>query len=145
MYTSPRIQNALIDAFSNLIQKKIIEDVKESQYFTILADETSDISQTEQFSLCLMYTTHSKPYCIREDFLEFVPVLDITGKGLSNRFGLDLANLRGQGYDGASSMRGQFRGVQALLKKKYRKAIYTHCLSFSLNLCLSDAFKAQHI
>lgn len=59
--------------------------------------------------------------------------------------GLDLANLRGQGYDGASSMRGQFRGVQALLKKKYPKATYTHCLSHSLNLCLSDAFKAQYV
>lgn len=84
MYTSPKIQNALIDSFSHLNQKKIIEDVTESQYFTILADETSDISQIEQFSLCIRYITHTKPYSIKEDFLEFVPVFDVTGEGLSN-------------------------------------------------------------
>jgi hypothetical protein len=52
--------------------------------------------------------------------LEFVPIFDVTGEGLANviqeklkTFGLDLDNFRGQGYDGAFTMRGQFRGVQA--------------------------------
>lgn len=44
MYTSPRIQNALIDSLRNIIQNKIIGDVKESEYFTILANEITDIS-----------------------------------------------------------------------------------------------------
>lgn len=71
--------------------------------------------------------------------MEFVPVFDITGEGLSNtieeklnQLDLDLANLRGQGYDGASFMRGQFRGVQALLRKKYPKAIYIPTVSHTV-------------
>ncbi|GBM23764.1 hypothetical protein AVEN_271126-1 [Araneus ventricosus] len=47
--------------------------------------------------------------------------------------------MRGQGYDGAATMRGQFRGVQASIKEKLPLALYTHCSSHSLNLCLSDA------
>ncbi|GBN21481.1 hypothetical protein AVEN_136383-1 [Araneus ventricosus] len=47
--------------------------------------------------------------------------------------------MKGQGYDGAAMMRGQFRGVQASIKEKLPLALYTHCSSHSLNLCLSDA------
>ncbi|KAL4125945.1 hypothetical protein QTP88_010182 [Uroleucon formosanum] len=42
-------------------------------------------------------------------------------------------------------MRGRFRGVQAIIKNMYPKALYTHCVSHSLNLCLSDATKSQDI
>ncbi|GBN46247.1 repressor of the inhibitor of the protein kinase [Araneus ventricosus] len=47
--------------------------------------------------------------------------------------------MRGQGYDGAATMRGQFKGVQASIKEKLPLALYTHCSSHSLNLCSSDA------
>ncbi|GBO35056.1 hypothetical protein AVEN_154035-1 [Araneus ventricosus] len=87
-----------------------------------------------------------KSYKIREDFLTFVPVYDVNGAGLDNTvletlsiLGLDLKKMRGQGYDGASTMRGQFRGVQASIKEKQPLVLYTHCSSRSLNLCLSDA------
>jgi len=53
--------------------------------------------------------------------------------------------MRGQGYNGAANMRGVFRGVQALILKEYPKALYTHCFSNFLNLCLNDASKVQQI
>ncbi|KAJ8870354.1 hypothetical protein PR048_029375 [Dryococelus australis] len=124
MYTSPQIQNE-IDCFGQLIQKKTVERVKKSLFYTVLADEITDISQ---------------------DFLSFDPVYDVTGEALAEVIerslaacGLDLAHIRGQGYDGASSMRGQFRSVQALLRKKYPKVIYTHCVILSL----ADLLKVQ--
>lgn len=50
---------------------------------------------------------------MREDFLKFVPVHDVTGKGLATNLlfnlkelGLKLKYLRGQGYDSAAAMRG---------------------------------------
>jgi hypothetical protein len=89
---------------------------------------------------------------LREDFLTFVEVSDLTGKALAEtiktnltKVGLDLSNMRGQGYDGAAAMRGQFRGVQAIISEAYPKAIYTHCMSHSLNLCLNDSPKVQTI
>nr|XP_042895669.1 52 kDa repressor of the inhibitor of the protein kinase-like [Parasteatoda tepidariorum] len=145
MYTSSFIQNEIIDTFGHLIQSQIVTNVRKSIFYSILADETTDISQVEQFSLCVRYV-EDQSYEIREDFLTFVPVHDVTGAGLANTvletlssLGFDLKKMRGQGYDGASAMRGQFRGVQAFIREKLPLALYTHCSSHSLNLCLSDA------
>ncbi|KAJ8879578.1 hypothetical protein PR048_020186 [Dryococelus australis] len=50
--------------------------------------------------------------------------------------------MRGQGYDGAAAIRGQFRGVQDVIKETYSKAIYSHCVSYSQNLFLSRCFQS---
>ncbi|XP_050059854.1 52 kDa repressor of the inhibitor of the protein kinase-like [Aphis gossypii] len=151
LYTSPIIQNEIITIFGELIQSHLVNEISKVKFFTVLADETTDITQVEQFSLCIRYFDETLMQ-IREDFLTFVPVDDVTGLGLANtlqntleKLGFDLNKLRGQGYDGAAAMRGSFRGVQAIIKEKYPKALYTHCVSHSLNLCLSDAAKIQDI
>lgn len=120
-------------------------------FYSVLADETTDISQVEQFSLCLRYVDEDS-FKIREDFLMFVPVQEVTGSALAktvletlSSLGLDLNKLRGEGYDGASVMRGQFRGVQACIKQKLPLTVYTYCSSHNLNLCLSEASKVPSI
>ena len=50
--------------------------------------------------------------------------------------GLSLSELRGQGYNGASTMSGEKSGVQRLLQNKQPKAIHTHCAGHSLNLAI---------
>ncbi|KAH6932072.1 hypothetical protein HPB50_002827 [Hyalomma asiaticum] len=89
---------------------------------------------------------------IREDFLCFVPVDDVSASSLAHtlkrellNLGLHLNMMRGQGYDGAAAMSGAFNGVQALILKDFPTALYTHCSSHSLNLCLSDASAVQDI
>ncbi|GBN95919.1 repressor of the inhibitor of the protein kinase [Araneus ventricosus] len=145
MHTSAFIQNELINTFGHLIQSQIVRNVRKSIYYSVLADETTDISQIKQFSLCVRYV-EDQSYKIREDFPTCVPVYDVTGEGLANTvletlsiLGLDLKKMRGQGYDGAATVRGQFRGVQASIKEKPPLALYTHCSSHGLNLCLSNA------
>jgi len=49
--------------------------------------------------------------------------------------GLSLSNLRGQGYDGASTMSGAKAGVQA---RSLKLSIYTHCAGHSLNLAIAN-------
>ncbi|XP_054719186.1 zinc finger MYM-type protein 1-like [Uloborus diversus] len=119
MYTSPRIQNEIINTFGEMIQMQIRDRVHKSGLFSVLADETTDIAGIQQFSLCVRYLEDATA-SVREDFLCFVPVNDVTGKGLCttikdtlSNLGIDLHNLRGQGYDGVLAMRGEFRGVQA--------------------------------
>ncbi|GBO02379.1 hypothetical protein AVEN_179536-1 [Araneus ventricosus] len=101
MYTSSFIQNEIINTFSHLIQSQIVRNVRKScQFYSVLADETTDISQIEQFSLCVRYV-EDQSYKIREDFLTFIPVYDVTGAGLANTvletlsiLGLDLKKMR---------------------------------------------------
>jgi hypothetical protein len=151
MYTSSVVQNELITTFRHIIQSKVLSNVKKSLFYSVLADETTDISQVEQFSLCLRYVDEDS-FKIGEDFFMFVPVHEVTSTALAktvletlSSLGLDLNKLRGQGYDGASAMRGQFRGVQACIKQKLPLAVYTHCSSHNLNLCLIDASKVPSI
>ncbi|CAN7939945.1 unnamed protein product [Ixodes hexagonus] len=56
-----------------------------------------------------------------------------------------MEHLRGQGYDGASSMAGKTNGVQAHIREKYPAALYTHCASHSLNLVLCTACSVADI
>lgn len=154
MYTSCVIQNEIVSTFAQKYQQNIIDRVKASKYFTVLADETTDISTIEQFSLCIRYIDESdtNDLKIREDFLKFIPVTDTTGAGLAktiidnlSELGLNTNDMRGQGYDGAAAMRGQFNGVQSIIRQQCPKAIYTHCVAHCLNLCISDASTVPEI
>lgn len=145
-YTSPKIQNELIDICGNIIQQKIVAKINRSGGFSILADETTDISGVEQFSLCIRYVDEIVDVLtLREDFLKFVPMHDVTGKGLSEailntckELRINLSLLRGQGYDGARAMSGEFRGCATKILEKYAQAIYVHCANHSLNLAIGD-------
>ena len=48
----------------------------------------------------------------------------------------DMTLCRGQGYDGAGNMAGKCVGAAKLLRDKYPKALYLHCASHRLNLCV---------
>ncbi|KAH1032688.1 hypothetical protein J1N35_044862, partial [Gossypium stocksii] len=53
--------------------------------------------------------------------------------------GFDIQNIRGQGYDGASNMCGEFNGLQALILNDCRYAYYVHCFAHRLQLALVAA------
>ena len=52
-----------------------------------------------------------------------------------------MQNLRGQGYDGASNMKGELNGLQALFLKECPYAYYVHCYAHRLQLALVAASK----
>ena len=150
-YTSFVIQNEIINICGSLIQKKIIEHVILSKYFSILVDETTDISNVEQLTFCIRYIDKDN-IKVCEDFLCFVPISSTTAENISsvilntlNELGLDIKYLRGQGYDGAAAISGQFKGTQAYISEQQPKAIYVHCMSHCLNLAVSGSCKVQDI
>lgn len=153
IWTSPNVQNQLLDICGDIILSKIVMKIHQAQYFSILADGTTDISGIEQFSVCVRYVEELNDHAIiREDFLKFVPIVDATGMGLSNTLKdsfndmmLNLQNCCGQGYDGASSMSGEFQGCAARIIAEYPHIPYVHCVSHSFNLAVSDACKISII
>ena len=54
---------------------------------------------------------------------------------------LDIQNIRGQGYDGASNMRGWWNGLQVLVSNDCPYAYYIHCFAHRLQLALVAASK----
>ncbi|XP_020277286.1 zinc finger MYM-type protein 1-like [Asparagus officinalis] len=85
---------------------------------------------------------------IQERFFGLVHVSDTAALTLKNaiysalaHYNLDVQNIRGQGYDGASNMRGEFNGLQALIMKDCKTAYYVHCFAHRLQLALVAAAK----
>ncbi|KAL4108237.1 hypothetical protein QTP88_018472 [Uroleucon formosanum] len=148
---SPRIQNEIIVAVGDVIVGKIVERIKKFKFFSILVDETTDISTVEQMTVCIRYIDTSN-WIIREDFVGFVEMNSTTGLAIKNSIldklkdiGLSINNLRGQGYDGGANMSGKNNGAQDLIQNDQPLAFYTHCFSHSLNLCLSKACNVPSI
>lgn len=47
-----------------------------------------------------------------------------------------------QTYDGAAVMAGQYKGVQAIIKQSYPKAMFIHCYAHQLNLVFLHGSKS---
>jgi hypothetical protein len=144
-YISKTTQNDLIECCGDVIKNKILNNVHKSKLFSILADETTDNSISEQFSFCVRYFDTDK-CTVEEYFIGFTKVENVTGENLTDTIlrllkenNLDISLLRGQGYDGAANMSGAFKGVQSRILKLQPLALYTHCANHRLNLVLNKA------
>ncbi|KAL5756912.1 hypothetical protein ACOSP7_021325 [Xanthoceras sorbifolium] len=60
------------------------------------------------------------------------------------RYNLSVENLRGQGYDGASNMRGEWNDLQVLFLKDCLSAYYIHCFAHRLQLALIAVAREVH-
>ena len=69
-YISKTTQNELIKLCGEGISDSIITEVKNSKFYTIIADEAADCSNKEQMSLVLRFL--DKDNNIREDCLKFI-------------------------------------------------------------------------
>ena len=143
MYTSPGIQNQLIDILGDHVRGKILNRVKKAQFFSVIADEVTDCSNKEQLSLVVRYV-NPDDFQIREDLVSFIECdSGITGRAIADKVisflsthGLDPTKLRGQAYDGAGNMAGKTKGAAALISSQYPLALYLHCASHTLNLAV---------
>ena len=55
--------------------------------------------------------------------------------------GLSISRLRGQGYDGASNMSGEFNGLKSIILKENESAFFVHCFAHQLQLALIGVAK----
>ncbi|XP_062118779.1 uncharacterized protein LOC133832454 [Humulus lupulus] len=63
---------------------------------------------------------------------------------LFSSYGLSISKLRGQGYDGASNMQGEFSCLKTLILNENPSAFYVHCFAHQLQLALVAVAK-KHI
>ncbi|XP_061345948.1 uncharacterized protein LOC133291663 [Gastrolobium bilobum] len=107
-YTSPQIQKEILYVLANKVRKQIRKDIGDSK-FCIIVDEARDESKREQMALVLRFV--DKDGFIKERFFDLCHVQDTSSMTLKNaiteilsHYCLDMQNIRGQGYDGASNM-----------------------------------------
>ena len=136
------IQNELIGIVSNMVQTRITSDVRSGSQYSIIVDETSDISRTEQASLCLRYIFKGET---RETFVFFFTtasteeeVLYELGKTSFNMLDLQLGNIVGECFDAATNMSGIHKGLASCMKECSTLGVYVHNYGHLLNLVLQD-------
>ena len=148
-YTSPEIQNQVIKLVGSAILDEIIRHVKEAELYAIIADETPDLSRTEQLSILVRYVWNG---VVEERLLAVEPMEETTAEALFHTInqklqqcGIEVANMRGQCYDGASNMSGVHTDLQARIKALSPSALYTHCYAHVLNLVIVDTMSNNRI
>ncbi|XP_022173398.1 zinc finger MYM-type protein 1-like [Myzus persicae] len=127
--------------------KSLNKEILSAGIFNILIDETQDLSRHEQVSVFIRYVHNLEP---KEVFLGFYRTNSTDGESLVDLIkevlklnALKIENIRGQCYDGAASMRGAYKGVQARIRKENSLAVDVHCYAHILNLCLVDLAKQK--
>lgn len=142
-WMSKTIQNGIIEQFAHAIQRDIVARSSESRFYGLVADGTTDVSTTEQFSCCLQFVDSSlKTHCL---FLGFYNSHDTTGQTLFScikdvilRLNIPFERLVAYCFDGASNTSGCFTGVQARLKELCTQSMYVHCNNHALDLVLQE-------
>ncbi|XP_074346348.1 uncharacterized protein LOC141685125 [Apium graveolens] len=130
------IMNACAVVTANAISLELGDEV-----FSILVDEARDISNKEQMVVVLFFM--DKRGCVVERFVGIVHVTDTTVvslkaaiESLLEIYGLSITRIRGQGYDGASNMRGEFNGTKILLLAENKSVHFVHWFAHQLHLTL---------
>ena len=138
--TTPEIQKDIVTATSIETCNVIVTCLGDA-IFSVLIDESRDISTKEQMDVVLRFV--DKKGHVVEDLLGFEHVTNTSALLLKAvveyifaRHGLSLSRLRGRGYDAASNMRAEFNGLKTLILKENEYAYYVHCFSHQLQLAL---------
>ncbi len=66
-------------------------------------------------------------------------------KDILVRLNININKVRGQCYDGASTMRGHKSGVSTIISQIEPRALYTHCYGHSLNLAASNSLNKSKV
>lgn len=142
---SNTIQNNLIQCITNILNSKIVKEIKYASFVSIQADETTDVSYQSKMSLIFRYVIEQNIIKRFVGFFDFSK--DKTGLGLTEVINAETIKwevgnkIVGQTYDGASVMAGGKNGVQTIIRQTYPSALFIHCYAHQLNLVLLHVVK----
>ena len=117
---------------------------KEAAFYSILADESTDIATIEELSICFRWVDSSGSSV--EHFLELVRLSACDAasifaalKAFLSDSDIDAGKLRRQGYDGTATFSGTKNGVQMCIRTLAPRALFVRCRAHFLQLCCVSA------
>ena len=120
-HTAPENQNEMLELMAHRVLRRLLEDIHSSPFLAVMVDEATDKSNKEQLTLVVRWV--SDDFVVSEDFLGLNTLSAIDAQSIVDvmkdaflRFQIPLAKLRGQCYDGCSTMTGAKAGVAAKIK-----------------------------
>ena len=108
----------------------VVSSIRSAPFVTLMMDETTDASNSEQVVICLHWVDGKL-----DAHEEFIGLYEVASTGASAlftvvkdvlaRLNMSISHLRGQCYDGASAMSGSWSGVCKMKNKGRRIHIVT--------------------
>jgi Domain of unknown function (DUF4371) len=136
------VKNVLAPHF----KKELLEEIKETP-FSIMVDESTDISSTKLVALSIRYYSEKKKEIINT-YLGSAEIAKADAIGLEgavrlklDEWGLEGKNMVGLGTDGAASMVGENNSLQALLRRTWPHITHIRCVCHALDLAARDAVR----
>ena len=149
-YISHDIQTECLQIMALQVLRRVSQDIRQSTCYSIMADECTDVANTEQFTICIRWVDEKLEG--HEDFIGLYQVDDISAGSLTHaikdtlvRMNVSISQCRGQCCDGESNMSGSRNGVTAKLALEEKRALYTHCYRHALNLAVGTTMKKSKI
>ncbi|XP_072087171.1 uncharacterized protein [Arachis hypogaea] len=139
-YTSSDVLKEILYVLATIVRNSIRKDIGDAK-FCVIIDEARDESKKEQMAIVLRFVDVDG--FVRKLFFDLVHVNDTSVLTLKKElmsvlsiYNRQIENIRGQGYDGASNMRGEWNDLQALFLNDCQQAYYAHCFAHRLQLAL---------
>lgn len=128
------------------ILHEMVSSIHSAPFITIMMDETTDASNSEQIVICLCWVDGNLE--AHEEFIRLYKVactessaLFMVARDVLARLNVAFNHLSGQCYDGASSTSESRSGVVKRVLEEEPRVVYTHCYGHTLNLACSDSVK----
>ena len=146
-YVHSTIQNEMMQTMALKILREIATNLQDSDFFTMMCDEATDVKNVSQLVVCLRWVDENLN--AHDEFigLNDMPSTDADSvvrelKDVLLRMHLKLEKCRGQCYDGCSTMSGAKSGVAVQIKNEESRALDIHCYAHSINLAVGDTMKS---
>lgn len=139
---SPQQLNQLVEVCEKFIRSKLVEEVKQSSFFSLVTDDVVKISGEWRLPVFLRYVNESNFQ--RERFVGF---LSFDGDGnavaekllseMTDGWGLDMEKCRGQAHSCSVTHFSQIKGLTAKLVEMHPRAVLALRSTQSLNMSLA--------
>ncbi|XP_047234940.1 uncharacterized protein si:dkey-250d21.1 [Girardinichthys multiradiatus] len=130
------------------LREEILKELWDSQFFTIITEQTVEIDGELYIPLCIRYLNKEDIQC--EETLAFIPftedsvvLSDAIETALSEKWGLNMEYCRGQASLSVGEVGAQMRAVSLAIATKYPQAIRTVSSALSLNAWLARSSPAE--
>ncbi|XP_070576346.1 uncharacterized protein C17orf113-like [Ptychodera flava] len=145
-YTSRQTAEEMQDAIGKVIANDIQKQLQESEFVSVLSDESTDISVSKK--LVMYVRVIEEDFTPKTRYIGNVKVKDGTAETIATELKINLlekhrvkpSQLIGFGSDGASVMRGRKNGVSVRIQREVNPYLISiHCVAHRLALCTSQA------
>ena len=143
-YSSQRTIQEFLKVIGEQIEQEILVNLLTSPLYSIMIDETTDVSVLKELVVYALYLTTGAKVCT--SFLAIIDLPNGTAETVERYLttyleskNIPISRMVGFGTDGASVMTGKHNGVAAHLKHRQPILISVHCIAHRLALAAGQS------